>query len=463
MDINRKRIEGEEKLKFREKLACAIGGLPATFHSQMIQVFLLYFYTDIMKISTGYVAGLFLIVRILTAVLTPTFGVVVDRITTPWGKYKPWIIILGVPFGIFGFLTYTNIDLSPTGKLVYVAITYTMYSIAGALTSGPSSAIIPAATKRVDERVSIGQISILSVMIGAILVSVVVQPLYKWLGGGNDAKGFSLLMAGVGVITLLTVLFQVITIKERYIVKRKKDEKTPSFKQMFQAVLRNKTAVIVYIYIFATNLATSIKSAVVLYYFKYFFHNDGLMVTMGIVALIPSLIGVSLSSKVTKLFGIKINIMITVIINVITFAAIVVIPNNSTGSMIFLILMAIAGLFSGISTPAQSTMMPAAMDYTEWKSGLNINAFMGSLQNFLQTIAIALSGVVVASSLNFIGYAPGVEQSSSTILGIKLLMSIVPAIIIAFTASVMWFDLTEEKQTQIAKELTERRKNLENN
>ncbi|MCB2354553.1 MFS transporter [Clostridium estertheticum] len=81
-----------------------------------------------------------------------------------------------------------------------------------------------------------------------------------------------------------------------------------------------------------------------------------------------------------------------------------------------------------MSTPALATLMPAAMDYTEWKSGLNINAFMGSIQKFLQTFSTALSGALVASALVFVGYVPGAEQNSSTLFGLRVLMSIVPAI-----------------------------------
>jgi len=461
---NENAIEGQErKLELREKIACAISGGPATFHYQMMQMFLLFFYTDVMKVSAAYVAGLFLVVRIFDAVLAPVFGALIDRITTPWGKYKPWFLILGLPLGIFGWLTFTDFNLSPTGKLVYVAVTYTLYSVMGAIGNAPAAAITPAITKRVDERVSMGQLGFFTVIIGALLVGTAVQPIYKGLGGGNDAKGFSLLMAAVAVITILIALFQVFTLKERYIVEKNKDEKAPSFKQMFVAVFTNRTAVIVYVYGFATSLGNGIRAAVSLHYFKYFFHNEGLMAITGIIALVPSLIGVALSGKVTKHFGIKPVVMTSVFTSVVSMASLILIPPTSTGIIAFIGISFIATLIGGMSSPAQGTMMPAAMDYTEWKSGININAFMGSINGFMQTLATAVSGAIAAGALALIGYVPGVEQSSSTIFGLKLVMSILPAIFIAFTACVMWFDLTEEKQAQITKELAERRKNAEVN
>lgn len=453
----------ERKLKLREKIACAIGGMTGTFHFQMIQMYLLYFYTDVMKINAAYVAGLFLFARVIDAFLAPAFGILVDKITTPWGKYKPWFIILTVPTMIFGWLTFTNVNLSPNGKLIYATITYLIYSIGMALGQGPGAAMTPAITKRVDDRVSIGIWSYILVMIGAMVVVIGAQPLYKSLGGGNEAKGFSFLMGAAAVIGILISIFQVVTLKERYVVQSSKDEKKPPFGEMFKAVFTNKTAVIVYLFVFANNLANGVRSAVMIHYFKYYFHNESLMVTMGIVGLAPVLIGVMFSSKVTKLIGIRNNVLLSAIINIVSMISIIFVPASSSGVTIFLAVSVIASLFNGFSNPAQSAMMPAAMDYTEWKSGMNVNAFMGSIQGFMQTFATALSGAIAAGALAFVGYVPGVEQSSNTILGLKILMSILPAIIISLTLSVVWFDLTEDKQAQITKELAERRKNAEAN
>lgn len=449
----------DRKLKFREKAAVTIGGMTGTAHFQMISMFLLFFYTDVMKISPAYVAGLFLVARIFDAILAPVFGVFVDKITTPWGKYRPYSVIIGVPTAIFGWLTFTNFHFGHNGQYIYATLTYLIYSICMAIAQAPGAALTPAITKRVDDRVSIGFYSYIFVMIGAMVVVIGGQPLVKALGGGNDTKGFTLLMGVFAVITIATSVFSFLNIKERYVVQPRKEDKKTSLKEMFAAVFTNKAAIIVYIYIFANNLANGIRSGIMIYYFQYYFHNVGLMATVGIVGLLPTFIGAMLSSKITKLIGIKTNVLISAIVNVVSMAAVIVLPGTSTGVTIFLVISVIASLFSGFASPAQSAMMPAAMDYTEWKSGINVNAFMGSFLGFLQTFATALSGSIAAGALAFVGYVPGANQSTETILGIKILMGILPAIIIAFTASVAWFDLTEDKQTQIAKDLAERRKN----
>lgn len=457
-------VEGEgRKLRLREKVAAVIAAGTGTFHSQVIQMFLLFFYTDMVGIGTSYVAVLFLITRILDACFVPFFGMLIDKLTIPLGKYKPWLVGIEVLVAISGWLTFTSFNLSVNGKYVYITITYTIYSLFLSIKQVPGSAIIPIITKRIDDRISMNQISYIFVVIAAMFVISGVQPLYKFLGGSNS-RGFSLIMAVAAAIGMLIAAFQWCTIKERYIIATINEHKNkPILKEIFIAVVTNKTAVIAYIYVFATSLATGIKSAITIYYFKYYFHDEGLLATMGIIGLLPSFIGIALSPKVTKIIGIRANLVISVIINVVTMAAIIAVPATSTGVTIYAILLIVGSFFTGLSAPAQGIMMPAAMDYTEWKSRLNINGFMSSFQGFLQNLATALAGSIAASTLTIIGYEQGSEQSSMTIYGIKLLMSIVPACIALITISVAGFDLTENKQNQIAKELEERRKYTKSN
>lgn len=451
----------EPRLKLGEKISATILDGTGTFHLQVIQLFLLFFYTDIMKISPAYVAALFLVTRILDAFLAPLFGVFIDKTTTPWGKYKPWFISIGLGTGVFGWLTYTVPDLNYDGRVIYASVTYVLYSIFMSIGAAPITALKPAITKSINDRLSMGQISYFLVMIGALSAQVAVLPLYKLFGGGNDAKGFSLVMGIVAVISILIAVYQQAVIKEKYIIQPDKNEKSISLKEMFIAVFTNKTAIIVYLFVLGTNLANGIRSGASIYYFKYYFHNESLLVVVGIISLLPTFIGVAFSTKVTKRIGIKKNLALAAVVNVIGTAAIFAIPSSSVGVILYMTLLVIISFFSGLSNPVQGTMMPAAMDYTEWKTKKNVNGFMASFQGFLQTFATALSGVITAGMLASFGYVGGAEQSNITVLGFKILISIAPAIATLLTLSVLWFDLTEDKQAQITKELEERRKKSE--
>lgn len=460
-------IEQDRKLKFGEKLSVAINGGTGTFHNQMIQMFLLFFYSDILKISMTYVATLFIVVRVADAVLAPMFGIFIDKISTPWGKYKPWYIGIGMSIGLFGWLTFTNVNLSPTGKIIYATITYFLYSTFKTIEMAPGGALIPAFTKRIDDRISISQISNLLFPIAGLIVVAAVPPLYKGLGRGDDARGFSLIMGGVFVITILISIWQMFVIKERYIVNKSnedKNKKSPSLKEMFSAVISNKTALIVYIGSFSNNLANGLRAGATIYFFKYFFHNEALMAITGVIGVVPSLLGILLSGKVTKRIGIKPNILLGTIVGSTSALLMVFVPPTQIGVIMFVVLMAVGGFFGGVASSANGTMLPAAIDYTEWKTGKNISALLSSVNGFLSTLSTAISGSLVALLLTAIGYVGGApEQSSSAVFGIKMLYTLIPTIIGLASLSVIWFDLTEDKQAEITKDLAERRKKAEEN
>lgn len=445
------------RLKFMEKLALVIGNTPNTFHYQIIQMYLLFFYTDFMKISPAFIATLFLVVRIFDAVVAPFFGALIDKIRTPWGKYTPWFMFLSVPFGIIGWLTFTVPDLSDTGKLIYAVVTYTVYSTFASIITIPTNAVVPTVTKRIDERLSVGQLSFLFILLGALMVQVGIVPLYKALGRGNDAKGFSILMMAAGVISIIISIYQSIRIKERYVVVANRGEKSPSFKHMLSATFTNKYAVILYVYMFASALSSGLRSGVQIHFYKYFFNNEGLMSIMGIVVLIPTLIGVAFSQKIIKRFGMRNTVLAGVVINLAVCPVMLFIPQNQTGLLIHIAASVVTSLIGGFGSPAQGALMPAAIDYTEWKSGLNLNAFMSSFNGFIQTFATAISGAIAAGALTMIGYVPGVEQSSTTLFGLRLIVGVLPAVLGAFAICIKWFDLSEEKQAQISKELIERK------
>ncbi|WP_337101802.1 MFS transporter [Paenibacillus sp. YIM B09110] len=451
--------DGEHpKLKISEKIALVVGSAPNTFHYQIIQMYLLFFYTDFMKIDPAFVAALFLMIRFVDALIAPLFGALLDKIRTPWGKYTPWFLILGVPFGISGWLTFTVPDMSETGKLVYVVVTYTIYSLFASIITIPSNAVVPAVTKRIEERISIAQLGFLFILIGALIVQVGTVPLYKALGGGDDAKGFSILMAAAAVMTIVISVFQSVRVKERYVLAVNKDQKTPSFKKMIAATFTNKYAVILYVYLFAGSISSGIRSGVQIHFYKYFFENEGLMAIVGIVVLIPTLVGVAFSQRVIRRFGLRNTVLAGVIVGLATCPVYLFIPANNVGLLIFIAISVLTALIGGFASPAQGAMMPAAIDYTEWKSGLNLNAFMSSFNGFIQTFATAISGAIAAGALTVIGYVPGVEQSEATLFGFKVLVGVLPAVFGAFAICMYWFDLTEKKQAQISQELAERRK-----
>src|SRR5215469_10103298 len=106
-----------QKLSFSEKFGYSLGDLAANFIFQAMLALQLDFYTHTFGLTAAQAGTLFLVVGLGVAFLNPVMGVIADRTSTRWGKFRPWLLWSALPFGIIGELTFTTPDLSPTSKL----------------------------------------------------------------------------------------------------------------------------------------------------------------------------------------------------------------------------------------------------------------------------------------------------------------------------------------------------------
>lgn len=139
----------QETVPTREKIGYACGDLASCLYWQTIGSFLLFFYTDVFGISAAAAGTMFLVTRLWDAVNDPLMGTIADRTKTRWGRFRPYLLWIAVPFGITGVLLFTTPDFSPTGKLIWAYVTYNLMmmsytainipytSLLGVITSDP--------------------------------------------------------------------------------------------------------------------------------------------------------------------------------------------------------------------------------------------------------------------------------------------------------------------------------------
>ena len=113
-----------EKLPFREKIAYGFGDLASVLYWQTFMAYLLIFYTDVFGISAAAAGTMFLVSRILDAITDPAMGMIADRTRTRWGKFRPYMLWVCVPYAVVGVLTFTVPGFGSLGKLLWAIVTY---------------------------------------------------------------------------------------------------------------------------------------------------------------------------------------------------------------------------------------------------------------------------------------------------------------------------------------------------
>ena len=144
-----------QRLPVKEKVGYALGDMAANFVFQFMIALQLDFYTHTFGLTPAQAGTMLGVVGLGVAVLNPVMGVIADRTTSKWGKFRPWVLWSALPFGIIGVLTFTTPDLSLGAKVIYAWVTYTALRVVYIINNVPYASLTAVMTEDPDERTSI--------------------------------------------------------------------------------------------------------------------------------------------------------------------------------------------------------------------------------------------------------------------------------------------------------------------
>jgi GPH family glycoside/pentoside/hexuronide:cation symporter len=94
----------------------------------------------------------------------------------------------------------------------------------------------------------------------------------------------------------------------------------------------------------------------------------------------------------------------------------------------------------------------------EWKNGRRATALVMAASLFMLKLGLAMGGAFVVWMLGVYGFEANVEQAPATLEGIRLLMSVFPALFGAVAVGLMiFYPLSERVMGQVEDELRARR------
>jgi len=174
------------RLSITEKVGYGLGDTASNLYWKTFEFFLMYFYTDVFGITARSAGTMMLVTRIWDAINDPIVGYLADRTRTSWGRFRPYLIWMALPFAITGCLTFYTPDFSPEGKLVYAYVTYTLVMMAYTAINVPYGALMGVISASSLERTSISTYRFVAAFCGGIVVQYFTQDLVSYFGGGSE-------------------------------------------------------------------------------------------------------------------------------------------------------------------------------------------------------------------------------------------------------------------------------------
>jgi Na+/melibiose symporter-like transporter len=103
-------------------------------------------------------------------------------------------------------------------------------------------------------------------------------------------------------------------------------------------------------------------------------------------------------------------------------------------------------------------MFADVADYAEWKTGRRTTGVVFATILFALKTGLSLGGAIAGWLLSGYGYQPNTAQTPRALEGIRLTVSVYPAIFLAIVVGcLVFYRITKSLNVQIATELAERR------
>lgn len=473
-----------QKLSVKEKIGYSLGDLAANLVFQTLLTYLAYFYTDIYGLSPTHSSIIMLVVGLIAAfIFNPIIGALADRTYTKWGKFRPWILFTAIPLGIVALLAFTTPDFTYKGKVVYAVVTYTLLLLLYAGNNLPYSALSGVITGDMGERNSLSSYRFVAVMFAQFFVQVFMLGIIKSAGNGDKAVGIEIVMTWLAIIGTVMLIITFLTTRERIVPK---PEQKSSIKDDLGDLVKNKPWLIMLILTTLIFITLAMKGSAYVYYFENYVNKEqlanfiqpildflssiglnqfgedpisagfGLFNAGGIILMI---VGITVSKRFADKYGKRDVFGVFLFISTIFIIAFYFFPPTSI-SLIFTSQI-LHGFFYGITIPILWAMIADVADYSDWKNNRRATAIIFSAMMVGLKAGLSIGGALTSWFLGVFHYMPNsLVQPDKAINGIKLLVSIFPAIPFIIGAGMLFFyEINKKMEVKIETELKERRLN----
>ncbi len=455
------------KVPFFEKVGYSLGDTASNLFWQTFSMFLLFFYTDIFGISAAAAGTMFLITRIWDTVNDPLMGIIADRTNTRWGKFRPYLLWMAVPFGVIGVFTFVTPDFGESGKIIYAYVTYSLMMMIYTGINIPYSALMGVLTPNSLERTSVSSFRFVAAFAGGLIVQGTALKLVKVTGGGDPAAGWQWTMTIFAVLAVALFLTTFATTKERVQPSR---AQVTSLTKDLRDLLSNIPWLMLFIIGIFLLTFVSIRNGSIIYYFKYFvgdqsfrlfgktfnYDRDVLASAFMVAGSLANIAGVLSTRYISGLFGKKKAFIILMMLTTVLTAAFYLFGNDDIIPMF--IIQVLISLIMGPLSPMIWAMYTDTADYSEWMNGRRATGLVMSASTMAQKFGWTIGGALAGWLLASFGFKANQVQSAETLHGIRLLISIIPAVCALIGAAAMFFyRLDDATLKQIETDLRERK------
>lgn len=446
-------VAGDVKVSMREKISYGLGDTACNIVYGLATSILTFFYTDYIGISVGVIGLIILISRVFDGASDVIMGLIVDRTKSKYGKARPWVLWMSVPYAVGCILLFT-VPAGASGlvKAIYVFITYNfVQTICYTALNLPYSSLASLMTRNQQERGVINAIRMGLSPFGRILATAATLPLVKLLG--DDQRAWIMAATIYAVISLVLLLICFFNTKERVQFEAQTDSKVPIGTSL-KALLKNKYWGLGLLLWGMLSIYQTLSGTSLSYYSKYILNNSLLTSPIYVAELAPMIVVIFFVPIALKKCSKR---SLSLMGALVCIAAQLVLMINAESYTIAMVSAVLRGIGEAPLMGVIFSFIADAVEYGQWKTHLRLEGLIYSAASVGSKLGGGLTSAAFGGILSAAGYdGLAAVQSASAVHAIYLLYVVGPILVWGVTAVLLCFHRLEKQYPAIMKELSAR-------
>ena len=439
------------------RIAYGVGDTACNVVFGMITALLTLFYTDYCGIPVVTVGLVMLISRVFDGTSDVIMGIIVHHTNTRWGKARPWILFMSVPYVVCAVAMFCVPQSSATVQFWYIFVTYNLCTtVCYTAINVPYGTLSTLMTRSSHERDLLSVVRMALSPIGKIIAVTFTLPVVKLFG--NDQSAWIKTMSIWCAIALVLLLICFLRCKETvsFETQRKAQPKVSAGRTL-KALLGNPYFWATLVLWTVTCVHTTIIGTDLPYYCKYVLGNDEMYSIVYTAEIIALIVGALFCPMLLKKWNKRDLSLVGCLVVVVAHALILLHPMSFSW---ILALTIIRSLGQAPLTCLVFGMMGDVVEYGQWKSHLRQESLIfggGSLGFKIGTgITSAIMTVMLESAGFLSSVTGGAAQPDSAKQMISTIFQFGPILVWIVAIVVLLFYRLDQLYPTIMRDLHER-------
>jgi len=421
-------------LTLKHRIGYALGDFGGCMTFSLMSAFMTRYYVNVALMDTAVIAVMTLIWKIFDALSNPVIGVMLDKSfaksTGKNGKFRPWILRVAPLTGFAAILVFTAPGwVTGAARLVVAFCTYLMYEVFYAMQHIALGGLISAMAKNDAERSELSSARGIGGMLG-IIIPQMTFPAIISLFEANASLGYGMGVTVCAIIGYLCCLGCYFFTEERNLSQQKVGAPPIKITDILEVFRVNRAFVALCLHGLLSGILMSVGGALGTYMYADILGSLSLMSVGSMVSMPVSLVCMSVVPKLTRKLGSQNVLRGSLLLGcgLYVFLFVLHIATN-IHVWVHIGINALASGISGLSNMMQWGMLSEAIEYNEYLTGKRTEGSINGTFNMLRRLGQGLGASFGVAMLGMIGYDAAVSvQTAGTILGIKVLCLLFPAI-----------------------------------